>query len=253
MEGWTFAAAALVFLAGGIIKGAFGFGLPLVTIAILPFLVPVEMALALNAVVLLVVNAVQAWQYRAGGAVGALALPVMAGMVTAIPIVTTLAIGLPPPVVLGVLGAFVICFSLLELRPRAKAMATGAGDGAQVLPLWRGLGVGLIGGGVAALTSAPGPIFVMHLAALRLPRPRFMSVLGVLMCTAGLFLASSLAVAGVLTASRGVMALTLLPTAFLGFWIGGRLAQRFSVEGFRRAVLVVLLVLGATMIHRALS
>ncbi|HAN80893.1 MAG TPA: hypothetical protein DCQ47_05515, partial [Gammaproteobacteria bacterium] len=48
-----------VFVIGGICKGALGFGLPFVTVSIVPLFAPLEVVLALNAVVLPISNFVQ--------------------------------------------------------------------------------------------------------------------------------------------------------------------------------------------------
>ncbi|TVP94020.1 MAG: hypothetical protein EA338_13225, partial [Roseinatronobacter sp.] len=53
------ALVAAVFVLGGMVKGALGFGLPLTTMAILPFFVPVDAALAVNVVVLFLTNIAQ--------------------------------------------------------------------------------------------------------------------------------------------------------------------------------------------------
>lgn len=245
----TIAAIAAVFVFGGMVKGALGFGLPLVTIAVLPFLVPVEVALALNSVVLVGVNAVQAAQFWQGAVILRLAAPVAAGIAVATPLATVAAVGLPRPVVVAALGVFITVFALRGLLPSRRTAVTETRRPAP----WRGVLAGLAGGVVGALTSAPGPVFVMHYTALRLERAAFMAVLGLVMGGVGIFLAASLAVAGVLTAERFVLSLGILPAAFLGFWLGGQIGRRFSIEGFRRAVLCLLLCLGAAMIWRSLS
>ncbi|MEO1456519.1 MAG: hypothetical protein AAFV49_02990 [Pseudomonadota bacterium] len=80
-----------------------------------------------------------------------------------------------------------------------------------------------------------------------------MATLGMLMGAVGLALALSLSVAGVLTAERWLLAGVGLAPAFAGFWLGNRIGRSFSVEGFRKAVLVLLCLLGAAMIQRALA
>jgi uncharacterized membrane protein YfcA len=80
-----------------------------------------------------------------------------------------------------------------------------------------------------------------------------MGTIGLLMGSVGLFLAASFAVAGVLTAERLVAGAAFTLPALAGFAIGDRLGRRFSVDGFRKAVLVLLVVLGGAMIHRAVT
>ncbi|MEM6945172.1 MAG: TSUP family transporter, partial [Pseudomonadota bacterium] len=156
----------------------------------------------------------------------------------------------PRTLLLGLLGGFIIVFAALQLLgiPRMPEGAAAPKPGAA-----RSFGVGVAGGLVGAFTSTPGPIFVMHFTAARLERPLFMATLGLLMGAVGAALALSLAVAGVFDAERSMLALAALPTSFAGFWLGDRIGQRFSIEGFRKGVLILLCLLGAAMIQRALT
>ncbi|MEM6679818.1 MAG: sulfite exporter TauE/SafE family protein [Pseudomonadota bacterium] len=243
-------AVAAIFVGGGIVKGAMGFGLPLVTIAILPFFLPVEAALAVNALVLLVTNLYQLHQSRSWRPAFQLAAPMLVGLVIATPLGAVLATQAPRTLVLGLLGALIITFSTLQL---AGLPRPAEGTPSQTPGRLRGFAIGIAAGIVGALTSAPGPVFVMHFAAQRLARPLFMGTLGLLMGCVGAVLALSLAAAGVFDENRLLLALVAMPAAFAGFALGDRLGRRFSVEGFRKAVLVLLCLLGAAMIQRALT
>ena len=55
---------AAIFFAGGMVKGGTGFGLPLVTISLLPLVIPIDLALVLNGVMLPLVNISQFVQQR---------------------------------------------------------------------------------------------------------------------------------------------------------------------------------------------
>ncbi|MEM7498249.1 MAG: sulfite exporter TauE/SafE family protein [Pseudomonadota bacterium] len=244
------ALVALIFLGGGVVKGALGFGLPLVTIAVLPFFLPVEAALAVNAIVLVAVNALQFWQAGQWGPAARLAGPMLIGVAVATPLGTAFATQMPRSLLVGLLGAFIIGFALLQLLGLPR---TAVGEPPRRPTPGRGLGAGLAGGLVGALTSSPGPIFVMHFAASRLERPLFMATLGLLMAAVGSMLALSLAVAGAFEAPHAWLAATALPASFAGFWLGDRLGRRLSVAIFRKGVLILLCLLGAAMIQRALS
>ncbi|MEL6576167.1 MAG: sulfite exporter TauE/SafE family protein [Pseudomonadota bacterium] len=244
------AAMVAIFLAGGVVKGALGFGLPLVTIAVLPFFLPVEAALAVNAIVLVAVNALQFWQAGAWRRAARLAGPMLLGVAVATPLGTAFATHLPRSVLVGLLGAFIVAFAVLQLLGLPR---TAAGAAPRLPGLGRSVGAGVAGGFVGALTSSPGPIFVMHFAASRLERPLFMATLGLLMATVGAVLAVSLTVAGVFEAGHLWLSAAALPASFAGFWLGDQLGRRLSVEAFRKGVLVLLCLLGAAMIQRALT
>ena len=235
---------SLIYLAGGVVKGALGFGLPLVTISILPFLLPVDEALAYNAVVLLVTNAIQVIRSGEARAAFRIAAPILAATAIATPIGAGLATLLPTHVLLGLLGAFVIAFSLFGLLERSPALPESRVSAAAV---------GAVGGIVGAFTSAPGPVFVMYLVSLRMARTLFMGVMGILMGTVGVLLSASFAVSGTLTPSRAALGLLLVLPGLAGFMIGDRVAGRLPELRFRQIVLLVLLFLGALMIRRSLG
>ncbi len=234
----------LIYLAGGVVKGSLGFGLPLVTISISPFFIPVELALAFNSVVLLATNAVQVWRAGETREAFAFSLPILAGVaVTTLPGVW-IATQLPANVLLGALGCLVLTFSILSFFSVAIRLPSG------------GLGAAAIGGVagvVGAFSSAPGPVFVMYLMTLGLPRRRFMAVIGILMGLVGTFLTAGFVIAGVLDLERLALGALLFLPGTLGFVLGDRLFRRFPEKVFRRGVLIVLVILALAMIRRAFA
>jgi hypothetical protein len=52
----SLAIVMLAFVAGGFVKGVLGFGLPLTTLAIIPFVAPIGVGLATNAIVAFLAN-----------------------------------------------------------------------------------------------------------------------------------------------------------------------------------------------------
>ena len=235
-----------VYLLAGMVKGAMGFGLPIVSVSILPFVVPVGTALGLNALVLIATNL---QQIRQGGACRdgfVAAWPVMAGMLVGVPVGAALAADLAPDTLILVLGIFILIFVALSVVNPAFRVA----------PAWRrkvGVTAGAVSGVVGALTSAPASIFVMFMVSLRLARPVYMTALGTIMGLFGTAAALSYAVTGVLTAQHVLPALASIPPAVLGMWLGDRWASRLGALAFRRAVLVLLAVLAVLMIRRSLS
>lgn len=240
----TLALIAAIYLAGGFVKGAIGFGLPLVTISVLPFFLPVDLALALNSVVLLAVNAVQTVRAGETGAAFRLATPMLVGTALATPFGVWLATALPGPVLMLVLGCFVIAFSILGLLAISPKLSSTTRNGVLV---------GGVGGIVGAVSSAPGPVFVMYLVGLRLPRQRFMALMGLLMGAVGAFLAVGFLITGVLDGPRLALGVGLLVPATAGFLIGDHFARRVPEEAFRKIVLAMLVVLGVAIVRRAIG
>jgi uncharacterized membrane protein YfcA len=235
-----------VYVLAGLVKGATGFGLPVVAVALLPFFVPVETALALNAVVIVATN-IQ--QIRQGGQYAegfSAAWPMILGMALMVPVGAAFAAGLSTQALLLVLGILILVFVISSfLNPALRTP-----------PAWArhvGFGMGLVSGVVGGLTSAPGPIFVGYMVSLHLNRPTFMTALGFIMCLFGLVAALSYAWVGMLRAEHLAPALLSVPLAVLGMWLGDRWARRLPIETFRKTVLVLLGILAVLMMRRAMG
>ncbi|MEM9146845.1 MAG: sulfite exporter TauE/SafE family protein [Pseudomonadota bacterium] len=242
----TVAGVLAVFVLAGVVKGAMGFGLPIVSISLLPFLVPVDRALTLNALVLLATNITQV--VRAGDRRGGLAAawPLMLGMALTVPPAAWMASTIPRDALMMVLGIFVLGFVTWSLAsPRIPV-----GEG------WRrpvGIGTGMLAGLVGAVTSAPATIFVAYTVALGLSRPTHMAALGYVMGAFGLVLTVAYAAVGLLRWADVPMGFLAVPAAVLGMALGDGWAARLGDRRFRALVLGLLAALGVLLIRRALS
>lgn len=99
-----------IFILGGAAKGALGFGLPFVTVSIIPLFAPLDVALAVNAVVLPIANFLQ---YTQSG----LVRPtferyrlVVVGILLGAPIGAYLLSAMDIHIIELLLGLFVMCF-----------------------------------------------------------------------------------------------------------------------------------------------
>lgn len=240
----TLLGLAAAYLLGGLIKGALGFGLPLVTISILPYFVDVDMALALNAVSLLLMNI---GQYLQGGALLDTVRrngPLLGGLLLGIPIGATLVSVVDKSQLTVMLGVFVMLFVVVSLTsPRFR-----------IPPRWTvlaGWGTGFVAGIVGALTTANGPVLVMYLVGLNLPRAVFVSSLAWLFIVTGAFNVVAYWGIGFLDGERLLIGLACLAPAAVGMVFGNWLAGRLSAPRFRLLVLGALFVLGANLVRRA--
>jgi len=239
------AAVATVYLLAGLVKGAMGFGLPVVAVTLLPFVVPVETALALNAIVIFATNIQQirqAGEIRAGLTA---AWPMMLGMALMVPVGAHFTVGIATATLMTILGVFVLLFVVSSFLNPSLRIPHG----------WErrtGFGMGLVSGFVGALTSAPGPIFVMYVHGLHLPRPVYMAALGFIMSLFGFVVGSSYIWVGVLGWEHLIPGLLGIPPAMLGMWLGDRWAARLPLETFRKIVLALLGLLACLIVRRAL-
>ncbi len=237
------AAVLAIFVFGGFVKGGLGFGLPIATISLLPLVIPVDMALAINAVVQPLTNLGQL--VGSGHAVASVRRfwPMVIPLAVGVAIGANFVKALDAETLLLILGLFVMGFTALSIR----GVALPVGPRRE---LAAGLGTSFVAGLTGALTAVNGPIFVMYLLGLRLPRQAFRGALGFLFIVSGALIAGGFWSVGLLDAGRATLAGLCIPTALLGMWAGDRAAGRLPAEVFRRVVLAALFCLGANFVLR---
>ncbi len=235
---------AAAFLAGGLVKGLIGTGLPTVALGLLAATLGLKVAMALIVVPALVTNI---WQAMSGGAFVALLRrlwPLLAMLcLGALLGAGVLARGeaLLFSGLLGVLLCFYSVVSLLtpQIPPpgRLERLMTPA--------------VGGVTGVITGLTGSFIVPSVLYLQALGLPRDHFVQAMGITFTVASLSLAAGLGSQGLLPIELGLMSLAGLPTALIGQALGRWLRGRFSEAGFRRFFFSALAVLGLYLALRA--
>ncbi|WP_142848042.1 sulfite exporter TauE/SafE family protein [Telmatospirillum sp. J64-1] len=234
------------FLLGGIAKGALGFGMPLITISILPMIVPIDMALALNAVILPFTNFTQFVQSGPMMETIRRFWPLTTGMIIGIAGGALFITVVDPRILSLILGLFVMTFvAVMVLKPQFHVPARAERS--------TGWGVGLASGVVGSLTTANGPLLVMYLVGLNVPRQLFLSALSLMFIVLGAMLSASYFMIGVLDFTRVLIAVACLVPALTGMAIGNWLVGKLPADKFKLLVLIVLFILGANMVWRALG
>ena len=235
----------LVYLAAGLVKGALGFGLPLTAMALLPFVLPIEIALGVNAVMLFVANGVQL--ARSGQANNTVKRfwPVALGVLVAAPLAAMTLTGLDRDTLSLVLGLAICLFSGLSLLAPTMSVPPRVERRA-------GMATGLLAGAAAALTTVNGPIFVIYLLGLGLDRRAMMAALGLCLLVSGVAVSGAFMGIGLLDGPRLTLAAICLVPALLGMGIGDRLAARLPAARFRALVIGAVFVLGANLVWRSL-
>ncbi len=246
MDAATVAGVLAVFVLGGMVKGALGFGLPLTTMAMLPFLIPVEAALTLNILMLVFTNIAQLLQIGRVRETVETCAPLLWGTALGVPAGAAMVSVFSDDALLGALGVMVLAFSALSLAaPNLSIPATRAG------PV--GWGVGIAAGALTALTTVGGPFYVMYLVGLRTERDMFLSALSLLFMFSAALVAGAFLWLGMFSAERLALFALAFPAALLGMRAGNWLGRRMSAERFRAVVLLALAVLGANLLWRAVS
>lgn len=233
-----------IFLVAGMVKGVLGFGLPIITMSLLPFVIPVEQAIVLSAIVQPFTNIFQL--VSTGGYQRAIqvAWPVIATLVPGVAIGAWYLTSLDGRALLMIVGVTISAFALINLlgyriaiRPERRVPA--------------GLGFGLIAGIFGALTSLNGWAFILYLVGLDTPRDVFRGSIALLFLVSGTLISSSFWIVGLLDGKLALIGGAALATAFPGMWIGERIGRRIPADTFRKLLLVSLILIGTAMVIRA--
>lgn len=242
-----FLAACLVALVAGFIKGAVGFGMPMVMISGLTMFLPADTALAALILPTLLSNGVQALRQGGRAAVESILRFRLFLLALLVCLVTSAQLYrfVNDKFIFLLIGVPILIFSVLQLvgwklripphRRRAVEVVTG------------GL-AGLVGG----VSGVWGPPTVAYLTAQDTPKSEQMRVQGVIYGIGAVALTLAHVNSGVLNTQTLPVSLALLPVALAGVWLGLRAHDRVDQAAFRKATLAVLLVAGLNLIRKAL-
>ena len=243
----TFLAAFAVTLFAGFVKGAVGFGLPLVMVSGMALFLEPQLALAGLILPVAVSNLQQATRYGLREALDAarehrryilivcVMIALSAQLVRLIPSQTMyLVLGLPVVVLSGI--------QLLGLRLRIPPRR-------RLLAEWS---LGGLSGVLGGLSGTWGPPTVLYLLALDTPKDRQILVQGLIYGLGAITLLAGHLRSGVLNAETAPFSAALLIPGYLGMLIGFRVGSRLDQELFRKATLVVLILAGLNLLRRGI-
>ena len=237
------ALAAIAFL-GALIFGITGFGAALVTIPLATHLVSLKFALALFVLADLAAalsiglenpkNAVRSEWTR-------LVPMILVGTALGV----TLLVNLPRAAGMLLLGLFVLGYAIFTLLPHARSRI--------ISPAWAWI-AGLAGGITSTLFGAGGPPYAIYLSQRGLTKEQFRATLGFATLTSISLRLVAFTVTGLLLdIDVWLKALAVVPACLLGIWVARRIFLRISRDALMRAVALLLLASGASLIWRAIT
>ena len=238
--------ALSIAVLGGFVKGVVGFAMPMVVISGLSSFMEPELALAGLILPTLVANGMQALGQGVGPAlasarrfwvylsVGGLVLVASAQLVRVMPI----------SVLLGLIGALVTVFTLLQLAGWRFSLQRQRKD--------LEAGIGAVAGFLGGISGIWGPPTVLYLTALSTDKVEQMRAQGVIYGLGAVALVGAHIGSGVLRAETLPLSLALIAPALLGQWLGGKVLDRIDQAAFKKATLFVLLIVGMNLIRRSI-
>jgi uncharacterized membrane protein YfcA len=143
------------------------------------------------------------------------------------------------------LGIFVIGFALYTLRPHARQRLVSSG--------WA-WAAGFAGGITSTLFGAGGPPYAIYLSQRGLTKEQFRATLGLATLTSiSVRLVAFVLTGLLLDAKVWLTALAAVPACLLGIWIARKIFARISRDALMRAVALLLLASGGSLIFRAVA
>lgn len=233
------AGIAFIIFFGVLTQGVSGFGMALVTMAILPSVLGLQIAAPLVALIAICIEAVILYRSWKALTFRDIWLAILLSFIS-IPIGVRFLKGLDNEWGLRILGAIIALYALYALSgfhlPQAKH------------PFWQAL-AGLLSGLMGGAFNTPGPAVIIYADTQRWEPARFRSNLQ------GYFIVSSVqvifnhALAGNFTpVVLGWFGKIALPSIIAGLTAGALLEKRIPAQGFRKFVLVLLLVTSLRMV-----
>lgn len=243
-DGWTIAIVALGFVAGGLAKGVFGLGMPLVGMPVMVFAIPYPTAIALFLVPNFTANGQQMFEGGRFLIHVRRFIWLLIPMLATIPLSVRMLVSMSAETGLLILGLLSIAFAGYQMFPVQFVCPP------EREKFWNPI-VGVIAGLLAGVSGIYGPVLIVYLMSLRMPKDDFVAALSMMYFT------GSLAIAAMLTRENIVTWELLGASAIGAVIIGamillGRIVRRRVDEArYRKMILWLLIVMGGDMIRRS--
>jgi hypothetical protein len=247
----TAGAITIVLFLAGVVSGLSGFAFSAVAASVLWLLPPLQavpLIMLLSACnQLLSVGTLRKEMVLRGTAEREGALAYIAGGVVGVPIGLGLLQALPTRTFAGGLGLFLILYSVIVLLKPDSLRIRLSG--------WKpAVAVGAAGGVIGGFSAFPGSMPVVYLGLRGASKAESRGITQPYILTLQLISLSILALthAAIFNAQFWILLALTLPAVLLGSWTGVAVYRRTSEINFRRAVLILLIVSGVSLVAKTL-
>jgi uncharacterized membrane protein YfcA len=245
----TPAAIALVviaFLVAGTSKGVLGVGIPLIAVPALSGVMHPATTLSVLALPIVLSNLWQAFEGRRLGQTFRRFWPAIPTIVIGGVVGAQFITAIDPKSAQSALGVIVLAYAVSQLIGARVPAPASAGE-----KFWTAC-VGFVSGLLGGFAAYFGPPVIMYLLALKVTKEEFVSCAGMLYLIGIIPVFATLVYKGVLGKPElmlsGIGVVLILTAVFFGTWLRGHISQ----EIFRKALLVILIVMALNMLRRGL-
>ena len=238
---WLYVVAPLVIIMAYTVFGLSGFGSTVISVPILAHFLPVSYLVPLMVLLDMTCATVVGTAGRAQVAVGELKR-IIPFMFMGFVVGTTVLVKVPDAYLRPALAVFTILIGANSiLNPRIHRR----------ISQWWTVPVGIVGGAVATVFGAGGPIYATYLSGRLQDKTEIRSTMSALISISAITRAILYAIAGLLLHMAILVAgLALAPFVFIGLMIGHRIHTGLTQEQMRRVVGTIVVVTGALLLFK---
>ena len=229
----------LAVLAGGLIKGTLGFGMPMVALPIIAFVIPATTAMIILCAPILLTNFLQI-KFKQGISSYRF-LPMILSLIIGLIVGARLILEINLNTITQIIAVSIIfaalinCFGFKIQNPNVSRE--------RVITSIIGFGSGILGG----LSTFYGPPMLAYLVASDLPKEKFVRTVSTMYFVGSFPLYGSLIYYGFATKEDIFMSMFLIIPAFISQQIGTRIRDKINQKQFRTCILVTLIILGISL------
>ena len=229
----------LAVLAGGLIKGTLGFGMPMVALPIIAFVIPATTAMIILCAPILLTNFLQI-KFKQGISSYRF-LPMILSLIIGLIVGARLILEINLNTITQIIAVSIIfaalinCFGFKIQNPNKSHE--------RVITSIIGFGSGILGG----LSTFYGPPMLAYLVASDLPKEKFVRTVSTMYFVGSFPLYGSLIYYGFATKEDIFMSIFLIIPAFISQQIGTRIRDKINQKQFRTCILVTLIILGMSL------
>ncbi len=241
----TLVLGGLAFFAGGAVKGVMGIGLPLILVPLLATVFDLPTAVALMVVPVMSTNLLQAYQGGNHRATLRRFWPLLLPMVGTTVVAAQFLADIDVSTGALILGLIVVAFVASQVFPVRPTVTPR-------LEPWLKVPVGAAAGILGGLSNLFGPVLVMFLVSLRLPKDEFVASVASLFLFGGTTLYITLVANGLLTLDEATASIVAAVPAVAGVGVGQKLRRHVRQETFNNLLLALLFLIALNLIRRGL-
>ena len=234
----------LAVLAGGLVKGTLGFGMPMVALPIIAFIIPPTTAMILLCAPIFLTNFLQI-KFKQGVSSYRF-LPMFLSLIIGLIIGARLILEIDVKTITQIIAVSIIFAALVNCFG-IKIKNINKNHENTITSLI-GFGSGILGG----LSTFYGPPMLAYLVAVDLPKEKFVRTVSTMYFIGSFPLYGSLIYYGFATKEDLIFSLILIIPAFIAQQVGTKIRDKFNQKQFRICILITLIILGFSLLVKTL-